>query len=189
MLDIFIEILQYSGLIGAILVPILFTICWRRNKNYKFSKQTLCSCGGTKESGKLFVFSLTLFGIFQGLFVIGILYKFSLFDNLWVSVLPVTASLFTFLAGLISVKVNRIAHDVLGYCVFALLIVWSLILPWSLIGINYLVGLISLIISIVLVVGTGILFFIYGGCAIPEIFFLGIVIVWNLFFSYVVNFL
>jgi len=82
---------KLSGLMNAIFMPVIFYICWEMNKNFTFKKNTISSCGTTKESGKLFNFSLTFAGILQTIFAFTIIYNFSLLNNFLVSVPPIVA--------------------------------------------------------------------------------------------------
>jgi hypothetical protein len=176
---------ELSGLMNAVFMPVAFYICWRMNEGFRLVDNTISSCGAGKKSGRLFNLSLTMAGVLQTAFVATILYDFSLLGNLWLSVPPIVAGIFMTMSGIVSTKVNSRVHFVLASAMFCILIPWSIIFHMTLLQTNWLVGAVSSAISLVLAVGTVALFIKYKVSGIPEVFFLSIVILWNLFFSIV----
>jgi hypothetical protein len=179
-------LIKFSGLLNSIFIPILFLISWKKNK-FDLRLNTLSDCGSSKNSSKLFNFSLIFFGIFQTLFTFIIFNKYLMKKYILLSP-PIFAGLFMFIDGVLDNKSFEKIHVPLGYIIFIILIPWSIIFHYNIILKDFVIGTIGLIISIVMSTGTIFLYLKYKKCAIPEICFVIGVFVWNLFFSYVIFF-
>ncbi|MBU0758070.1 MAG: DUF998 domain-containing protein [Nanoarchaeota archaeon] len=186
MQEYLIQIMRLSGILSTILIPIGLATSIRKFRNFNFVKNPLSNCGKRKESSMIFNLTLAVFGILQFMFAYAILTHYSLTDSL-IIILPLAISAFlTVSASVITEKVNLRAHRIIGFLIFVILLLWALMLHIHIYMIEPIVGSISLVISFFMISGTAILYKKYWISSIPEIYFIGLVMIWNFFFSYVI---
>jgi len=189
MFDVLNLIMRLSGLINAIFIPLFLYICWTLNKNFKFKEDTLSFFGIAKKTQKLFNFSFVIVDILQLIFIITLINELSIPNPLWLVLLVLFSGFGILFAAIIPYNPNPKIHNFFAYMGSSLVFISILCFNVNFLKINEFVGLVGIISSIIMFVGTLILFLRYKECSIPQIFLLSIVIVWNLFFSYVLFFL
>jgi len=180
-------LLKFSGLISVFLVGSSFVFCWLRN-NFKIKENTLSDCGINKCS-QLFNYTLAIFGILQVLFSYSIIQNILENNKHWLIIPPLVAGLSMLFAAILDLKNYKIMHNFFAYLTFGTLIIWSLLFHYHIFMTNSFIGSIAEIIGFILIVGTILTYFKFGHCSIPEIFFIGFVFIWNLFFTYALFFL
>jgi len=180
-------LLNISGLISAVSISAGFSWCWTTNK-FNLRKNTLSDSGNSRKTSAIFAFSLIMFGILQVIFTLAIMRKYTLFNHFWLVLPAIFAALLMVGDAILNNRTFRKIHGFFGLGIFLTLIPWSLVFGYYILKVEIPVGFISLVISAILGLGTFISYLRYGACAIPEIFFVGGVVVWNLFFTYALFF-
>ncbi|MBD3203659.1 DUF998 domain-containing protein [Candidatus Woesearchaeota archaeon] len=183
-MHLFDKFLNTSGLISIFFVTLTFIFCWKKN-NFNLKKHTL-SCCGSHNYSKLFNFSLAVFGILQILFTYAIIKKVLSGTDGWLIIPPIIAGTAMILAAIFDNKKHFKIHLFSACVTFITLILWCFMFHFFIMKNSFYIGIIALNISVLLSLGTIITYIKFGKCAVPEIFFIGSVFLWNLFFSYVI---
>jgi len=178
-------IANISGLISCAGVPIIFGICWKKNK-YNLRKNTLSDCGSFPFTAKLFTFGLALFGILEIYFTYAIARNLLPTKDMWIVLPALVGGIFTVLVAVFNNHRFPNLHRFFAWFIVVLLILWCFALHILILQYHPVPGIVGLCISGVLALGTAITRKIYGECVICEIFFIAGVMIWNLYFSYII---
>lgn len=175
--------MQFLGILNAIFIPLSFYKCIRLNKNFEYKKHTLSHCGSTIYSGTFFNISLMFIGIIQAAFFIYLTNLLLAERQIWPNSIVVSSGLGIFFASVVPTGKNAKMHGLFGSIGFFGAFIATMVFHLHLLYIDKIAALAGLF--LLLILGTGYMYFFkkYGNCSIPEIFFLAIAIVWNLFFT------
>lgn len=180
--------LSLTGLISAIVVPIMLYVSWKRNR-FNIRRNTLSDCGSIKNSAGLFNLTLAVFGVLQVAFAYALTVRFIGSGALMVLAPPIFAGAFVLVAALLDNKKHNKLHVSVAFAALIILIIWSFLFHYLIFQANAIAGCVGFMISLGLALGTGITFLRIGLSAVPELVFLSLVFIWDIFFTYAIFFM
>lgn len=182
--SIFFQAARYAGVASVIIGPAALYFFISKFGGFKFNKHTISSCGESRY-GIYYDIFMVIFGLLEMMFGLAIMEHYSLLDNMLVLYALIVPSVATVMAGVVSLEVSRKMHEFFGYACFILLIPWGILLHYHIFLVDFPIGLIGLVISFFMLTGTVYLYYKYKGCSIPELYFIALAMIWNIFFSFV----
>jgi hypothetical membrane protein len=185
-MQLLIELAKFCGIVNAIFFPMFVFIGIKKYKKFDFFKNTISDCSNIDQSRR-FNLSVVLVGFLYTVFSFAIYNHYELSNGFPIYLISFSG-ISLFLAGIIPKHKRSLTHKMLGIIAFVFAGAGFYVLHFLIIQVDYFVGIFAFVMTIITIVGSVITLLKFGVCIIPQLFFVVMGTLWNLFFSYVIFF-
>ena len=178
------ELFLYFGIVNLLFIPLALYFLWVRNG--KFSLVTLpISYTGTTTTRKHFMFLTSLGAFIELLFITQLLLTLGMATDKFLLPLQIIGFLGIFLTAITPPGASRLHRAGITIMVIAMTF-WSLYFHYALLSYSNLIAGIGLILSISTFIGIPYFYYYVKSKGLTELFFIAIVLCWNILMTYFV---
>lgn len=179
----FLKILSLAGLFNIGYITISLLICYSKNKQFSIKKHVLCYFGTQKNVKHFYNFSLFVYASLQLLFLYALVSYFGAKRFGIILILTTVAVLATTIAGIFPYSKNKRIHDFSSGLGWVFPVIATMIFHIDIIQSAPISAWIGIVMDIFVSIGSLFLLVKYKVCAIPELFFIGFIFIWNIYFT------
>lgn len=177
------KILSLTGLFNIVYITVSLLICYSKNKQFSLKKHVLCYFGTLDNVGRFYNFSLFVYAFLQLLFLYVLVSHFKAERFGIVMIFTLFAVLAMSIAGIFPYSRNKRVHDFSSGFGWVFPVIATLIFHLDILENDPVSAWVGIILDILISIGSIYLLIKYKVCAIPELFFIAFVFIWNIYFT------